>query len=58
MFADIEPTVSQLAKIMSRCLKMYQQMDQFIKIFKLIDKREKFKIQEKEDETLTKRLIG
>ena len=30
MFADQDPTVVQLAKIMSRCLKLYQQMDQFI----------------------------
>ena len=56
MFADQEPTVGQLAKIMSRCLKLYQQMDQFIKIFKLIDKKEKFDLQGKQDATLIKRL--
>lgn len=57
MFADQEPTVAQLAKIMSRCLKLYQQMDHFIKIFKLIDKKEKLDKQEKQDATLIKRLI-
>ena len=57
MFADIEPTVSQLAKIMSRCMKMYQQMDQFIRIFKLIDKNNKLIIMGKKDKTLIKRLI-
>ena len=30
-----------LEKIMSRCLKLYQMIDNFIKIFKLIDQKEK-----------------
>ena len=31
------PSLVHLEKIMSRCLKLYQMIDNFIKIFKLID---------------------
>ena len=40
MFIDQEPTVVQLQKLMSRCLKLYNKIDSFIKIFKLIAKKE------------------
>lgn len=40
MFADQDPTVAQLQKLMARCLKLYAKIDQFIKIFNLIKKKE------------------
>ena len=40
MFVDQEPTLMQLQKLMSRCLKLYQKIDTFIKIFKLIERKE------------------
>ena len=36
MFIDQDPSLIQLQKLMSRCLKLYHQIDSFIKIFKLI----------------------
>jgi len=40
MFIDQEPTVAQLQKLMSRCVKLYTKIDSFIKIFKMIAKKE------------------
>jgi len=40
MFVDVTPTLVHLQKIMSRCLKLYRKIDTFIKIFKLIQKKE------------------
>lgn len=40
MFVDIEPTIVQLQKLMSRCLKLYGKIDAFMKIFRLIQKKE------------------
>ena len=39
-FADHEPNLHQLEKLMSRCLKMYHAIDSFTNIFKLIHKKE------------------
>ena len=40
MFVDVDPTLVILQKLMSRCLKLYRKIDSFIKIFKLIQKKE------------------
>ena len=40
MFVDQEPTIVQLQKLMSRCLKLYGKIDAFMKIFRLIQKKE------------------
>lgn len=34
------PTLDELSKLMSRCLKLYQMIDSFMKIFELIHKLE------------------
>jgi len=39
-FADHEPNLQQLEKLMSRSLKMYHAIDSFSKVFKLIHKKE------------------
>ena len=39
-FVDKEPTLDILEKLMSRVLKLYQMIDNFMKIFKLIRKKE------------------
>ncbi len=39
-FLDRQPTLDELSKLMSRCLKLYNMIDQFIKIFGLIKKFE------------------
>lgn len=39
-FADHDPDVEQLLKLMSRCVKLYNMIDSFINIFKLISKKE------------------
>ena len=39
-FADHEPNLHQLEKLMSRSLKMYHAIDSFTNIFKLIHKKE------------------
>ena len=39
-FADHEPNLQQLEKLMSRSLKMYYAIDSFTKVFKLIHKKE------------------
>jgi len=43
-FVDKEPTLDQLEKLMSRVLKLYLMIDNFMKIFKLIKKKEKLEI--------------
>ena len=40
MFIDETPTIGQVQKLMSRCLKLYGKIDAFIKIFKLIQMKE------------------
>ena len=40
MFIDETPTIGQVQKLMSRCLKLYLKIDAFIKIFKLIQMKE------------------
>lgn len=55
-FADHEPNLQQLEKLMSRSLKMYYAIDSFTKVFKLIHKKEKLDLKGKEDETLDQRL--
>jgi len=55
-FADHEPNLQQLEKLMSRSLKMYHAIDSFTNIFKLIHKKEKLDLKGKEDETLEQRL--
>ena len=39
-FADRDPDVEQLLKLMSRCIKLYHMIDSFINIFKLITKKD------------------
>ena len=39
-FVDKEPTLDILEKLMSRVLKLYQMIDGFMKVFKLIRKKE------------------
>ena len=39
-FVDEEPTIQQLQKLMSRCLKLYELINAFMKAFKLIEKVE------------------
>jgi len=34
---EIKPTVNSLGRLMSRCLKIYDLIDGFMKIFKLIN---------------------
>ena len=40
IFVDEEPTIQHLTKLMTRCLKLYESINQFIKAFKLIQKKE------------------
>ena len=40
MFIDQDPTLTQIQKLMSRCLKLYDLINQFISIFKLIKKKD------------------
>ena len=54
---DVELRISHLLKLMSRCLKLYKKMDQFIKIFKLIERKEESDKRDLKDETLNKRLF-
>lgn len=39
-FKQKVPTLDELSKLMSRCLKLYQLIDSFMKIFDLIHKLE------------------
>ena len=39
-FVDEYPTLQQLQKLMSRCLKLYELINAFMKAFKLIEKTE------------------
>jgi len=39
-FNERRPTLEQLAKLMQRCLKLYQMIDSLMKIFALIRKKE------------------
>lgn len=56
MFIDETPTIGQVQKLMSRCLKLYLKIDAFIKIFKLIQMKEKQDAKGKKDPILIKRL--
>lgn len=40
MMVDVELKLGDLIKLMSRCVKLYKKMDQFVKIFKLIEKKD------------------
>ena len=40
MFVDQDPSLIQLQKLMGRAIKCYSMIDSFIKIFKLIAKKE------------------
>lgn len=40
MFIDQDPNLIQLQKLMGRAVKCYAMIDNFIKIFKLIKKKE------------------
>jgi hypothetical protein len=51
-FADKEPNLEQLEKLMSRTLKTYYAIDSFCNIFKLIHKKEKLDLKGKVDETI------
>ena len=55
-FADKAPTLAQLAKLMERTVKVYDAIDQFTNIFKLIHKKEKIELKGKSDEKLDQRL--
>lgn len=57
MFIDQEPTVVQLQKLMSRCLKLYNKIDSFIKIFKMIAKQENLEEKGVKDPILSKRIL-
>ena len=56
-FADHEAIdLSILEKLMNRCVKMYNLVDSFINIFKLIHKKERLETKGKADETINGRL--
>ena len=40
-FQNNEPTLESLAKLINRCLKLYQMIDNFMKIFKMIEVKSK-----------------
>lgn len=40
-FMEKEPNVDQLGKLFSRCLKLYTMIDNFVKIFKMIEVKNK-----------------
>lgn len=40
IFVDEEPTIGHVTKLMTRCLKLYESINQFIQAFKLIQKKE------------------
>mmetsp|Transcript_5194 Transcript_5194/g.8025 ORF Transcript_5194/g.8025 Transcript_5194/m.8025 type:complete len:136 (+) Transcript_5194:4610-5017(+) len=56
MFVDLDPTLVHLQKLMSRCLKLYRKIDSFIKIFKLIQKKEAFDELGQQNLTILQRL--
>ena len=59
MHVDVELKIHHLLKLMSRCLKLYKKIDQFVKIFKLIDKKDESdrkEVKEERDVILSKRL--
>lgn len=41
-FTGKNPSLEQLNKLMNRCLKLYQMIDGFMKIFKMIQYKEKY----------------
>lgn len=57
MFIDQEATIIQLQKLMSRCLKLYQKIDSFIKIFKMLAKKERLDERGEKDPILNKRIL-
>lgn len=57
MMVDVDLQIQDLVKLMSRCIKLYKKMDQFIKIFKLIEQKEVTEKRNLEDVTLNKRLF-
>lgn len=44
IFADKEPELFQLNKLIMRSLKLYQMADSFIKVYKLISMKDKIKL--------------
>ena len=56
MMVDEELKVEHLIKLMSRCIKLYKKMDQFIKIFKMIERKEELEKKDQPDVILNKRL--
>jgi hypothetical protein len=38
-FKEIQPNLDQLSKLMQRCMKIYLMIGNFMKIFKLIEKK-------------------
>lgn len=56
MMVDEELKIAHLIKLMSRCLKLYKKMDQFTKIFKLIERKEELDRKNQPDVVLNKRL--
>lgn len=56
MMVDVELKIEHIVKIMSRCLKLYKKMDQFIKIFQMIEKKEECDRRDQRDVVLNKRL--
>lgn len=56
MMVDEELKIEHLVKLMSRCLKLYKKMDQFIKIFTMIEKKEEADRVGQPDMVLNKRL--
>ena len=57
MMVYVELKIEHLVKLMSRCLKLYKKMDQFIKIFKMIEHIEETEKRNLFDLNLQKRLF-